>query len=306
MHLTIGIFGDMELARRLGKAGTVNDIAIFNHASSEGVFTYVCPANDKIQPLLQVLSMIDVPVIVANEMTKEIGEMIIAISEYGFDKGFVITKDVQSFSAFSKGTCIESFKFVEDEKELREALKLVNMTRPTEKVIVPIDNYFDVRSVGTVVLAIIKSGKVSKHDNLLLEPIGIKVNVKSIQSQDKDIDSAEAGTRVGLSIKGVNADELKRGYVLTNEMKKASSLKLRFSKSKYYRDEIGENEQVIIAAGLRAVVGTARISGDEIEIKADSQLAYDDSTKFIIASTKQKLPRIIGTALPFASQSRET
>ncbi|MFH1106223.1 MAG: elongation factor Tu, partial [Candidatus Aenigmatarchaeota archaeon] len=75
MHLTIGVFGDQTLAQRLGKKGTTNDIAIYNHGDSEGVFTYVCPNSEKIQPLLQALNMADIPILVANDLTKEIGEM---------------------------------------------------------------------------------------------------------------------------------------------------------------------------------------------------------------------------------------
>jgi len=40
MHLTLGVFGDKEFLKKMGKPGTVNDIMIYNHASSEGVFTF--------------------------------------------------------------------------------------------------------------------------------------------------------------------------------------------------------------------------------------------------------------------------
>jgi hypothetical protein len=50
MNLNIGVFGDLEMAAKLGKKGTTNDIAMFNHASSEGILTYVAPNSPKIQP----------------------------------------------------------------------------------------------------------------------------------------------------------------------------------------------------------------------------------------------------------------
>jgi len=55
MHLTVGIFGDMELIKKLGKQGTVNDIALYNHGSSDGVFTFAGPnsPDNRIQPVLQ-------------------------------------------------------------------------------------------------------------------------------------------------------------------------------------------------------------------------------------------------------------
>ena len=124
MHLTIGIFGDPELAKKLGKKGTTNDIAIYNHASSEGVFTYVCPNSDKIQPLLQVLNMIDVPVLVISSLTKEIGEMIVGIDEMKFERGFIITSIKEDVQKLIKNTSLERFEFVEEDNLRQSLLKL--------------------------------------------------------------------------------------------------------------------------------------------------------------------------------------
>ena len=153
MHLTIGIYGNIELARKLGKKGTENDIAIFNHGSSEGVFTYICPNSEKIQPLLQTLHMIDLPVLVVKELTKEIGEMLLAIDEMDFETGFIITD--LDLSSLIKGTSLERFKKIE-ENQLREELSKVIIERKEESLILPIDNYFNVKSVGTVILGIMK------------------------------------------------------------------------------------------------------------------------------------------------------
>jgi len=295
-HITVGIFGDRskEIASSLGKKGTANDILIFNHASSEGVFTYVCPNGEKIQPLLQCISMSDIPVIVMDELTKEIGEVFVAISEYGFDKGFIITKDEKMAREIAKGTCIESFEFVE-EKEIRERLAKVEIKKKEEPVIIPVDNYFDVKSVGAVVLGIVKAGKVKKYDRLMVEPLGKEVLVKGIQSQDKALEETEEGMRVGLNIKGIKIEEMKRGFIVTDKMEKGDSLVLKFKKSKYYKDEIGEKEHVLVSAGLQVVTASAKIEGDNIDIKTEAPIAYNKNTKFMIASTKQSLPRIIGT-----------
>ena len=137
------IVGDQELAKRLGKKGTTNDIAIYNHGSSEGVITYVSPNSEKIQPMLQVLNMIDVPVIVVKDMTKEIGEILIGIDEMKFKKGFIITDVEDVVRQFIKGTSLENFEFTE-EKELRTKLLETKVERG-EELYVPIDNYFNVK-----------------------------------------------------------------------------------------------------------------------------------------------------------------
>ena len=161
MHLTVGVFGDQEVAKRLGKKGTENDITIYNHGSSEGVLTYVCPNSEKIQPLMQVLNMIDIPVVVIRSITKEIGEMIVGVNEMNFKKGFIITDIKEDVQQFIKNTSLEKFEIV-DEKDLRQRLLETEIERDDE-LTVYIDNYFKVKGIGTVILGIVKGGKISLH-----------------------------------------------------------------------------------------------------------------------------------------------
>ncbi len=78
---------------------------------------------------------------------------------------------------------------------MSEILKL-SVDRKEGQVEVPIDNHFNVKGVGTVILGFVTSGKVRLHDDLVVEPLGKKVNIKGIQTHDKDIQEAETGTRV--------------------------------------------------------------------------------------------------------------
>ncbi|MBI5332146.1 MAG: hypothetical protein HZB65_01090 [Candidatus Aenigmarchaeota archaeon] len=295
MHLTIGIYGNIELASKLGKKGTMNDIAIFNHGSSEGVFTYVCPDSEKIQPLLQTLHMIDLPVLVVKELTKEIGEMLLAIDEMDFEKGFIITD--LDLSSLIKGTSLERFRKIE-ENQLREELSKVIIERKEDSLVLPIDNYFNVKSVGTVILSIMRSGSIKKYDKVMIEPLGKEVVVKGIQSQDKDIEQADAGMRIGLSLKGVEIDELKRGFVICKNMKKSNAIKIRFRKNKFFRQDIKQGMPVFVSIGLQAMSSIIEdIKDNEITIKTNQPVAYRDSEKCILASQSEQLPRIIGSGI---------
>ena len=295
MHLTVGIFGDQELAKRMGKKGTTNDIAIYNHGSSEGVLTYVCPNSEKIQPLLQVLNMIDVPVIVVKEMSKEIGEMMIGIDEMKFKKGFIITNVQETVQQFIKGTSLENFEFT-DEKELRTKLLETNIDRG-EDVYVPIDNYFNVKGIGTVILGMVRSGKVNLHDKLMLEPLGREIVVKGIQSQDKDIKETEPGMRVGLNLKGVEVDEIKRGFVLCNSIEKTNDIKIKFNKNKFFKQEISKGMQVFLSVGLQTVTCNIDSFGEEMILKSNQTIAYRKNQTCLLASQNDILPRIIGSGI---------
>jgi len=293
MHLTIGIFGDQEVAKRLGKKGTTNDIAIFNHSSSEGVFTYVCPNSEKIQSLLQVLNMIDVPILVLNNLTKEIGETIIGLDEMNFEKGFIITNMKEQLQSIIKNTSLEKFE-ITDENNLRTLLLSLKIERQNDFLMIPIDNYFKVTGLGTIILGIIRSGVIRKYDKILLEPLGKEVIIKGIQSQDNDLEEAAAGMRVGLNLKGVEAEGIKRGFVLCKEIDKSSIIKVKFKESKFSKQELKEGMNIQLSVGLQVVTCTIESIGEELVLKSNQPIVYRKPQHCIIASQNDSYPRIIG------------
>ncbi len=81
-----------------------------------------------------------------------------------------------------------------------------------------IDKIYSVVGVGAVVSGTIRQGKVKSGDKLLLGPDGsgkfMDVRVKSIEMHYYKKDHAEAGDVIGISIKGVELDDIKRGMIL--------------------------------------------------------------------------------------------
>ena len=296
MHLTVGVFGNQELAGRLGKKGTTNDIAIYNHSSSNGVFTYVCPNSEKIQPLLEVINMIDVPVIVVEDMNKEIGEIIIAIDEMKFERGFIIAENRDALSTFMKNTSLEKFEFVE-EKELWAKLLELKLEKNNDELLLPIDNFFNVKGIGTVVLGILKGGQIKLHDKLMMEPLGREVVVKGIQSQDKDLKETEPGMRVGINLKGVQSEEIKRGFVLCKEIEKTKELALEFKKSRFFKQELKEGTQVLLSVGLQVVTCDVDGVGEKLKLKTNNNIVYRKNQRCLVASLNNTVPRIIGSGI---------
>ena len=294
MHLTIGVFGDQELAKRLGKKGTTNDIAIFNHSSSEGVLTYICPNSEKIQPLLQALNMVDVPVLVVNNLTKEIGEMIVGLDEMNFEKGFIITNIKEQLQSIIKRTSLEKYEMI-DENNLRQALLNLKIERQNDFLMIPIDNYFKVTGIGTIILGIIRSGIIKKFDKVFLEPLGKEVLIKGIQSQDNDLEEAVPGMRVGLNLKGVEVEEIKRGFVLCKGIEKSISLKIRFNRNKFSKPELKEGMNVLFSVGLQVVTCTIESVGEDVALKSNQPIAYSKNQHCMIASQNDDYPRIIGS-----------
>jgi selenocysteine-specific translation elongation factor len=297
MHVTIGIFGDYDLAKKLGKKDTINDIAIYSHNSSEGIFTYIHPNSEKIQPLLQVLNMIDLPVLVINSLTKEIGEMIVGINEMNFDKGFIITGIKDEIQSLIKNTSLEKFEIIEENALWLKILQS-KIERRDDFLMIPIDNYFNVNGVGTVILGIVKNGKIKLYDKLIVEPLGKEVIVKGIQSNDKDIEEASAGMRIGLNTKGIEVEELKRGFFLVKDkVEKSSEITIKFSKNIFSKQEIKQGTPVLLSVDLQVVSCIVESIGNELKLMSNQKIAYRKNQHCIIASQNDILPRIIGSGI---------
>ena len=67
----------------------------------------------------------------------------------------------------------------------------------------PVDRSISIPGFGTVVTGTLWSGSVAAGDRLRLEPSGRDVRVRSVQVHDRDVERAEAGQRVALSLPGV-------------------------------------------------------------------------------------------------------
>jgi selenocysteine-specific elongation factor len=78
----------------------------------------------------------------------------------------------------------------------------------------PVDRIFTLRGIGTVATGTLWSGTVGEGDVLRAEPSGVEVRVRSVQVHDEDVERAEAGRRVAVSLPGLERTRLGRGEVL--------------------------------------------------------------------------------------------
>ena len=92
-----------------------------------------------------------------------------------------------------------------------------------------IDKIYSVVGVGAVVSGTVRQGKIKKGDKLLLGPDGtgkfMDVRAKSIEMHYYKKDYAEAGDVIGVSIKGADIDDIKRGMILCHPNYEKQSVK---------------------------------------------------------------------------------
>ncbi|MDI6721667.1 MAG: EF-Tu/IF-2/RF-3 family GTPase, partial [Candidatus Aenigmarchaeota archaeon] len=188
-----------------------------------------------------------------------------------------------------------------DIKELKEKISVADVRRHSEgDFIVQIDNYFDVKGVGTVILGMVKRGTVSQYDKAMLYPAKKEVAVKSIQCNDEDVKSAGAGSRVGLAMKGIEVDDLKRGFVISSSVLNVSqNIQMGFVANKYSKHEISENKPVMCIVGLQAVSGKIK-NVSPLSVELDNKIAYEAGQRCLVVSP-EKMPRIAGSGAITAS-----
>lgn len=304
-HLTVGLFHDDTLGSELGKKDTESDFAMFNRKTSEEIFTFISPVGDKLTAKSQIISSIDAAIVVFTGMTRELGETLVMLDLLGVSKGIAVTSPYATpdqISAVIKDTSIKSFDIESrDPIRLLEVLKSHNPERDTtSSAQVVVDHSFSVKGVGEVILGFVKKGVVRKYDELTLLPANKKAIVRSIQMQDEDYDQAEAGSRVGLAMKGATVDEMARGSILCapESAPTGTSFRLSFKKSPFYSDDLSQGT-FHATIGMQTVpISIAEIGATTLVIESEKPVVYTLEDNFLLLNLNAKKTRIIGTGKP--------
>jgi selenocysteine-specific translation elongation factor len=300
-NLAVGIFHDEELGRELGKKGTESDIAMFNRKTEEYIFTFLSPVADKLAAKSQIMPNIDVALLSVQKITPEVGETILMLDSFDISQGIVIVPpytDLNQIKAIMKGTSLDSFLI--KERVCSSILGFLNEITPqrklTEPPMVTVDHSFSVKGVGEVILGFVKKGILQKHDNLILLPANKKVVVRSIQIQDKEVEAAEAGSRVGLAIKGATAEEMKRGSLLCPATcaTLTSTISLSFIHNRFYTDRIKEG-LFHVTVGMQTVpVNVTNVHNGSLKLISEKPLVYTPDDTFLLMNLNAKKLHVIG------------
>jgi len=240
--------GRTSLAGKLGKKGTESDITLYNFVKGERIYSFV-DANgypSSFKTLIQAINLSDIALVCvpSSGLNAQVGECIIALDLLGNKRGlFVITMSDKSnltaiselsekIKAIAKGTNLEKWETIAVSNTTFEGLESLKRkfshlgrsqnckcTRNELPPRILVDHFFNVTGIGCVVLGVVTQGTIKEHDKLTLYPTERPAEIRSIQSNDVDMKSAPAGTRVGLALKGVQSKEFDRGYLISRKRK---------------------------------------------------------------------------------------
>lgn len=313
-NLNVVILGASDYGKEIGKKGTTSDLTFYNLKKGENTVTFIEPNRfpERIAPLFYAVSMAHKALLIVDQINPAFGEEVIMLDSIGLKEGIVILKNYLSreqIAPLIKGTVVDGYEFLEDDKNLLrekflEDASKVSSPQNAETGTLPVDHFFNVRGIGTVVLGSLAEGSIKKHDVLTALPGKKTAQVRSIQKHDEDFDSAGVGERTGIALKGVEIEDLDRGTILTNDksIKQVSSLESKASIVKYWPAPLKEGMVLHIGHWMQYVparVEAVSKEGDwhkpELKLKLDKMLVFRPGARAVLTYPEGGKLRVVGT-----------
>jgi selenocysteine-specific translation elongation factor len=302
--VTVAVVGAPDIAKELGKKGTSSDLTLYNTVHDEHAATVVEPTQfpEKFPPLAQALAMADQGLLVVQELARPVAEAIAILDLHSLPTTVVLGPAIgePDIDRVLKGTRLEAAPRVPlDYPKLRGLLEGWAAPSVEGAVEVQIDHAFPVKGVGAVALGVVRRGTLRAHEHLRLYPTPKEVEVRSIQVHDADRKEAGCGERVGVSLKGVDADELSRGQVLAPPGSLRDATKLAggpLVKCRYYRGDAGPGAQLQLAIGLQVVPAVLEAADPQgVSVVADRPVVYrPGGFGFLLDLSVPAGPRVVG------------
>jgi len=236
-----------------------------------------------------------------NAITADVGETILMLDSFGVSHGIILVpaySDLTPIKTLTKNTSLKSFHIIE--RNPQSILDILNTITPqrdsSASTMMAVDHAFSVKGVGEVFLGFVKKGVARKHETLQLLPADKEVIVRSIQMQDKDVDEAEAGSRVGCAIKGATAEDMKRGSLLcpAGSAMSGVSISLSFEQNRFYGEGIKDG-LFHVTVGMQTVPATIKVvDAHSLVLDAEKPLVYTPEDTFLLMNLNAKKLHVMG------------
>lgn len=317
-NLTVAVIGPEGYSGHLGKKGTSSDVTFYNQKRDDVTVTYIEPSRypEKLSSLFFSISMAGMALLIVDEITPVFGECVLMLDMAGMKKGILVLRnylDPGQVAPLLKGTVLEQYPVMADDHAalrelfLEEAAKGTVQAGDSKWGSVPVDHHFPVKGVGIVVLGSVAEGTIHAHDQMKVHPTSKVAHLRSIQKHDDDVTEAVTGDRVGLALKGVEVEDLDRGYVLSNNPSLISSkiVSGRAELVRYWPAPL--KEQMIVYLGhwmqfIPARIAFVNNAGDwkkpEITLKSEKDIVYPPGATILIHYLEGGKLRVVGKINP--------
>jgi selenocysteine-specific translation elongation factor len=314
-NITVAVIGPEGYAEDLGKKGTSSDITYYNLKKGEHTVTLIEPVRypERLSSLFFAISMAHRAILVVDEISAAFGECVLMLDCAGIREGMLVLRNYitpEQIAPLIRGTVVEQYNLVPDERArmrehlIEEAEKIREWPDSAGKGAVPVDHAFPVKGIGVVVLGQVARGTIARHETLRVLPTRKTAQVRSIQKHDDDALSAVAGDRVGLALKGIEVEDLDRGYVLSanEEITSSTTVSGRASLVRFWPSPL--KEDMVIHVGhwmqfLPARLAFVDNSGDWkrplLTLRTEKELVYFPQDRIILHYLDGGKLRVAGT-----------
>jgi selenocysteine-specific translation elongation factor len=309
---TIGVFGSEKdvktsFENAIAKKSEVEGMIVYHRNESGRRFSFLDDPQfpDTIQGYSRIASISDhayylLPT--GGRLTAPDGELAVLLDAFGLPGTIQIIDggaSADTVKAAFKGLRLAEYP-VEQRSRDSSIIDLSRISDPPgtpEGTVVYIDRAFVVKGVGTVVLGFVLSGKVSVHDELRAVPSSPErlVEVKGIQVNDEDHESAGRGVRVGLSLKGVEARELdKVSWLDDGSFGLTDKMELDFRQSAYYKQSIDGKNLHLQLPGELVMAKLAAAPGARLTASLPNQVPVWPGMRVAVIDLNGKGLRVAG------------
>ena len=320
--LNVAFIGSESLAKKIAKKGDVRDIESYVYKEERDgeikIISLLRPLKhpEKIRPLLSVLNVAKAGIIEISKIDSATGEICVSFGCADINNGLVIINsqdgdwiDPDQVRIILEQSGLENWKLYEqvpDEHIIREDLFSLMEKKETDdsSLILPVDQFFNVKGVGLVAIGYVQSGIVSKHDTIQVLPADENGIVRSLQVMDDDVENAISGDRVGLAIRNLREEALHRGCMIvhaeSNVLVKNLSSTFAIDKAPFQKRILQIGDIIHAAVDMQFVVGRIKIIDQEnVTVDWDIPLwtRKNNSPKIIITQLDATPMRIIGTTV---------
>ncbi len=257
--LTFGVFGTDKAAKEnyensVAKKSEAEGFAVFHRTEGGKHYSLLDTADfpERIQGYAKIASIVDHAMYFypSGQLTAGDGELAVLLDSMALAGTTVVGADQgpQSLTSAFKGTVLAGYP-AESRLAGSSAVDFFRVRRrdglPDSGALVYVDRAFTVKGVGTVVLGFVLSGSIAVHDKLrpIPGPEGLRPEVKGIQVNDQDFDSVGVGMRVGISLRGVEAEALAKSHWLDDgSLVTSRSVPLEFRRSPFYKQDVATRD----------------------------------------------------------------
>jgi selenocysteine-specific translation elongation factor len=311
--LTIGVFGSegesrSALESAVAKKSEAEGIIVYHRTEAGRRFSLLDTGDypERIQGYARIASISDHAYYMfpkSGRLTAPDGELAVLLEAFGLAGTIHILDGAstpEDVTTALRGTALAGY-WVEERSIASSALETSRVEPrsdfPNSQTLVYIDRAFSVKGVGTVALGFVLCGTVSVHDQLRPVPgrNSARADVKGIQINDQDFESAGRGIRIGLSLRGVDPKELEKSHWLDDgSFALTDKVTFQFDRSSFYRQEVKGRDLHIQLPGEMLPARVTEGSGGLFAAALPVQAPVWEGMRVAVADLNAKSLRVAG------------